>query len=169
MAKRLQSGDIHNHIDRRKCRDSAQQLKRLLFFVAQGGPTYRKWPNGCRVATSTTTLTATNAAILPPSLHFWNLLATFQPEYRHFLASFRWVFSRLALSNCNFTRSLWRFCHILFDFPLRIWRFDLLELQNYEENFADRSKILIALRGNFEGYPKCVCNFTRHFWRLGEV
>ena len=67
MAKRLQSGDIHNHIDRKKCRDSAQQLKRVLFFVAQGGGRYRKWPNGCRVATSTTTLTAENAEILPPS------------------------------------------------------------------------------------------------------
>ena len=67
MAKRLQSGDIHNHTDRKKCRDSAQQLKRLLFFVAQGGATYRKWPNGCRVATSTTTLTAKNAEILLPS------------------------------------------------------------------------------------------------------
>ena len=67
MAKRLQSDDIHNHTDRKKCRYSAQKLKRLLFFVAQGGATYRKWPNGCRVATSTTTLTAENAEILPPS------------------------------------------------------------------------------------------------------
>ena len=67
MAKRLQSGDIHNYVDRKKCRDSAQQSKRVLFFVAQGGAPYRKWANDCRVATSTTTLTAKNAEILRSS------------------------------------------------------------------------------------------------------
>ena len=32
MAKRLQSGDIHNHTDRKKCRDSASMPQLLIPF-----------------------------------------------------------------------------------------------------------------------------------------
>ena len=34
MAKRLQSGDIHNHIDRRKCSDSASKPQLLIPFAS---------------------------------------------------------------------------------------------------------------------------------------
>ena len=55
MAKRPQNGDIHNHFDYEIRTDSAQQLKKVLFFVAQGSQPHRKWLSGSRVAKSTTT------------------------------------------------------------------------------------------------------------------
>ena len=39
----------------------------MLFFVAQGGAPYRIQTNGCRVATSTSSLKAKNAEMLHPS------------------------------------------------------------------------------------------------------
>ena len=63
MAKRPQSGDIDIHFDRIFTATCEVLGSHWPIFDAQGGPGYRNWPNGRRVATSTSTLTAKNAWI----------------------------------------------------------------------------------------------------------
>ena len=62
MSKRLQSGEVDMHSDRKICSDSAamgqpEAIRRRFLFVFYGHR-YRKLPNGRRVAKSTGTLTA---------------------------------------------------------------------------------------------------------------
>ena len=58
MAKRPQSGDIDIHFDRKKCMVFAVLGSQWPIFDAQCPGPYRNWPNGRRVATSTSRLTA---------------------------------------------------------------------------------------------------------------
>ena len=59
MSKRLQSGEVDMHSDRKICSDSAamgqpEAIRRRFLFVFYGHR-YRKLPNGRRVAKSTRT------------------------------------------------------------------------------------------------------------------
>ena len=58
MAKRPHGGDIAIHFARKKCMVFAVLGSQWSFFDAQYGGPYRNWPNGRRVATSTSRLTA---------------------------------------------------------------------------------------------------------------
>ena len=68
MAKRPQSGDIDIHFDRIKCIDSLQKVEEGAISVAQCPDTYRNWPNGRRVATSTWRLPAYLRLLLHPRI-----------------------------------------------------------------------------------------------------
>ena len=145
MAKRLQSGDIHNHTDRKKWRDSASKLPLLIPFssFATQIPTF---------------LSNFLISFFEISLRQLQLYEEFVKIMRHitwlFIENLKiWLFGLARLR-----REFWRLMHDFDNFARSFWRLAKMCFQLYEAFL----KIRRSITSNID-------NFTRSFWRSPKI